>query len=131
MQTDAEFLVIQRTQKKIRGARLQRVVAKLQILVDGYNDNGNFAAIIQFPYCRNKGGTVHMGHLVVGQDEIGGIFPDSFNGLNRIGKGLHLCVWVKNQRQLFHDPQICGLIVDNHNMRGVGERKTLLVNRLF
>ena len=103
--------------QEIGRAGLQCAVAEIPVLIDRDHDDRDIEAERQATELSDKGVPVHAEHLVVGDDEVGRVVREPFDGCARIGEGADVYVLVKRLRQLDEDIPVRDPVVDDDDMR--------------
>jgi hypothetical protein len=110
-----ELVVVDRAEQEIRGAGLQRLVPEFPILVDRDDNDRHVEAERQVAEPSHELGAVDIGHLVVGDHEVGRILFHPFERGDRIFEGLDPCIHLDGRRQLAEDAPVGNPIIDDHD----------------
>ena len=112
-----ELVVVDRAAQKIGGAGLQRPQAELALLVDGDDDDGHFGKVRLRAEPAGELRAVHVGHLEIGDDEIGGVGLEPHQRGLRIREGAYRGAILDRSGKPREDLTIGGAIVEDHDER--------------
>jgi hypothetical protein len=110
---DAELVMIDRAQQEIGGARLERLVAEVAILIGGDDHHRDVGAGGRRAEAADELGAVEIRHLEVGDDEIGRLIRRVVERQQRVVEGPHLDPVVERGRETLEDLEIGDPVVDD------------------
>ena len=112
-----EFVVVDGAAEEIRGARLERTVAVVPILIGGDHDDRYIEALELPSALPNELGAVHLRHQEIGNDEIDILVDHPFERLPGVVEGVDFCARFQGASQSGENIAVGDAIVDNDDDR--------------
>ena len=108
-----ELVVVDRAEQVVAGARLERAIAQVVVLVGGDDDDRDVAGPVLSLELADELGAVALGCLDVGDDEVGRRLRHEAERIARVGEGPHRDIIAERASEALQDLQVGDPVVDD------------------